>query len=328
MERILVIQTAFIGDAILTTALLERLHSDYPKARIDYLVRKGNEPLFEEHPFINQVLIWDKSSVKYSELWNVLRQIRKNSYDAVYNVQRFASSGFLTAFSGANKKIGYSKNPLSFLFTSSVQHRFGKGFRAIHEVDRVVDLHDFNSGRVRPKLYPTYKHRTVSEKHQRMPYVTIAPGSVWFTKQFPVEKWVSLIDEVPTSLDIFLIGGPSDSQLAKKIIASAKREVTDLTGRLKLLETAAFMENAQMNYANDSAPVHLASAVNAPICEVYCSTVPSFGFTPLSDKSFTVESEEPLQCKPCGIHGKSSCPKRHFKCATSINTRQLLSVLD
>ncbi len=327
MNSILVIQTAFIGDAILGTALLEWLHEKHPTAKIDYLVREGNQTLFEGHPFLNELLIWDKRSSKYSGLWQVLKQIRKSNYDAVYNIQRYAASGFLTGFSGAKQRVGYASNPLSFLFTKSVTHRLGNGHANVHEVERVLDLVEENALQVRPKLYLTTEQNKSVKSYQTLPYVTIAPASVWYTKQYPVSKWVELIDKIPDDVAVMLIGAPSDTTVAEEIEKKVSRPTTVLTGKFKLLETAALMQGAVMNYANDSAPVHLASAVNAPICEVFCSTVPEFGFTPLSDKAHVVQTSEKLNCRPCGNHGKSSCPEGHFKCAQTVDVNKLLEVL-
>jgi heptosyltransferase-2 len=75
------------------------------------------------------------------------------------------------------------------------------------------------------------------------------------------------------------------------------------------------MKGAIMNYVNDSAPLHFASAVNAPVTAVFCSTVPAFGFGPLSDVSFVVETDIPLSCRPCGLHGYKACPLGHFNCS-------------
>jgi heptosyltransferase-2 len=322
MKRILVIQTAFIGDAILGTALLEKLHHDHPDAQLDYLVRKGNESLFEAHPFLNEILIWDKSVSKYAGLWKMLRQIRSKKYDAVFNIQRYAASGILTGLSGASTRIGYKSNPFSFLFSQGVEHRFGKGFESVHEVDRVLDLYTKGEP-AKPRLYPPSNSTDVANKL----FVTIAPASVWFTKQFPTEKWIEFIDKIPSELEVVLIGGPTDRSTADEIANAVTRTVQNLTGKLKLLETAALMKNAKMNYANDSAPVHLASAVNAPITEVFCSTVPEFGFTPLSDNSNVVQTDRELDCRPCGIHGKTSCPRGHFDCANSIGISELLNTL-
>ena len=116
MQKILLIQTAFIGDVVLATALVEKIHASVPAVKIDFLVRKGNESLLKNNPHINEVLIWDKKNNKTKNLFGLIRQIRKNRYDKVINIQRYFSTGLLTAFSGAKETIGFDKNPLSFLF--------------------------------------------------------------------------------------------------------------------------------------------------------------------------------------------------------------------
>ena len=150
----------------------------------------------------------------------------------------------------------------------------------------------------------------------------MAPASVWFTKQLPKEKWIELIQKnqaKDNNIIIFLIGGKEDIPLCDKIISSAKvTNIKNLAGKLTFLQSAALMKNAAMNYVNDSAPMHMASAMNAPVTAFYCSTVPAFGFTPLSDIKFIVETSENLDCRPCGLHGFHQCPEGHFRCATSI----------
>ncbi len=98
----------------------------------------------------------------------------------------------------------------------------------------------------------------------------------------------------------------------------------NLAGKLSFLQTAALMKDATMNYVNDSAPLHIASSVNAPVTAIFCSTVPSFGFGPLSEKSFIVEIQEIIPCRPCGLHGFKKCPEKHFKCAYNIKSEQLI----
>ena len=93
MQKFLVIQTAFIGDVVLATALLEKLHACFPGARIDFLVRKGNEALLAGHPWLHETLVWDKKQHKLKNLWKMARRIRRERYDKVINVQRFAATG-------------------------------------------------------------------------------------------------------------------------------------------------------------------------------------------------------------------------------------------
>jgi heptosyltransferase-2 len=330
MQSILVIQTAFTGDVVLATGLLEKLHKQFPDAAIDVLVRKGNETLFDEHPFINEVLVWNKKSNKYNNLFTLLKQLRKNRYDKVINLQRFAATGLLTGFSQAKQTIGFDKNPFSFLFSDVVLHIIAEEEHTLHEIERNHELiRSFTDEKAeRPKLYPSSADMERVAKWKMSPYICIAPASVWFTKQFPADKWADLIRSLPRHFHIYLLGAPGDTALCEQIKDSAgNAAVTNLAGQLSFLQSAALLKDAVMNYVNDSAPMHFASAVNAAVTVVYCSTIPAFGFGPLSDNSHIVEIPNPIPCRPCGLHGRKKCPLTHFNCARQIQNRQLLEVL-
>jgi heptosyltransferase-2 len=258
----------------------------------------------------------------------LLFKIRSRQYDVVLNAQRFAATGAWTAFSKAKIKIGFDKNPFSFLFTHSVLHQFSE--KGQHEIDRNHQLLSslFLTKVAMPKLYPTASDELAVSSYQQTPYLCIAPASVWFTKQFSIEKWVDLINELPFKGPIYLIGGPDDKLLCDQILQKINRKsVVNLAGRLSFLASAALQKKAVLNYVNDSAPMHFASAVNAPVVAVYCSTLPNFGFGPLSDGSFIVQTNEALACRPCGIHGKKQCPLKHFDCAKTIKMDQLIAPL-
>jgi lipopolysaccharide heptosyltransferase II len=314
--KILLIQTAFIGDVILATAVIEKLHIHFPHAQIDFLLKKGNESLLDNHPFVNKVLIFDKKRGKYKNIWQLVKSIRTESYDRVINLQRFFSSGLITVLSKGKIKTGFDKNPLSFFYNEKIRHEISKNAKNTHEVKRNLKLIEgfTDSKFIGPKLYPSTADFTKVKTAE--PYITIAPASIWFTKQFPEERWIALIDVLQDKYLIYLLGGPADLKLCQRI--QEKSQATKIqvkAGQLSFLESAALMKHAQMNYVNDSAPLHLASAMNAPVTAIFCSTVPQFGFGPLSDQSFIVETHHQLDCRPCGLHGKLACPKGHFKCA-------------
>jgi len=319
--RFLIIQTAFIGDVILSTALLEQLHRAVPYARIDMLVRKGNESLLAGHPFLNELLIWDKKTAKYGNLRRLMTTIRATQYTAVLNLQRHGATGLLTALSNATTTIGFDVNPLARYFTHQVPYRFAPG---LHEIDRnanlLLPLGITPSEKItRPKLYPSLADHDHVRELQQAAYVCIAPTSVWFTKQFPASGWIELIRTLPNNLTVYLLGAPADAPVCERIAQeSGRMNVQNLAGKLSLLQSAALLQRADMNYMNDSAPLHLCSAMNAPTTAVFCSTVPEFGFGPLADGAATVQSPESLDCKPCGLHGKKACPLGHFRCATTI----------
>jgi ADP-heptose:LPS heptosyltransferase len=322
--RFLIVQTAFIGDVILATSLVEKLHFHFPEATIDFLLRKGNEGLLKNHPHLNDVLIWDKKNGKYSDLRRLLRVVRQRRYDKVINLQRFGATGLLTALSGAAETVGFGKNPFSRFFTHRVEHRIAPD---IHEIDRNTALIGWFTNRTsfKPVLYPSAEDFDRVKPHQTNPYICVAPTSVWFTKQYPEEKWIDFLRQIPEHLTVYLLGAPSDSVATERIRQRVdSQRIVILSGKLSLLESAALMKGALMNYVNDSAPLHLASAVNAPTTAIFCSTIPQFGFGPLADDSRVVEIEEILDCRPCGLHGRKKCPLGHFQCAYGIRTEQLM----
>lgn len=322
-QRLLIIQTAFIGDVILATSLVEKLRAHFPEATIDFLLRKGNEGLLKNHPHLNEVLIWDKKNGKYRDLLRLLRLIRARRYDKIINLQRFGATGLLTALSQAIETFGFRKNPFSRFFTHRVEHHIAPG---IHEIDRNTELVSSFTNRItfKPRLYPSDTDFDQVKPYQNGPYLCIAPTSVWFTKQYPEEKWIDFLRQIPAHFTVYLLGAPADNPAIERIRQAVEnKRVVNLAGKLSLLASAALMEGARMNFVNDSAPLHLASAVNAPTTAVFCSTIPQFGFGPLADDSERIEIEEILECRPCGLHGKKACPLGHFQCAYGIRTEQL-----
>lgn len=318
MKKILVIQTAFLGDVVLATALVEQLHASFPDAQISMLIRNGNEGLLKEHPFLSKVYVWKKNQNKLSSMMEMLRAIRHERFDLVVNLQRFFSSGIFTAFSNGVTTVGFDKNPLSFLFTRKVRHVIGDGR---HEIDRNAELiaSICKVGRMLPRLYPSETNDVRTQPYKGSPYVTMAPASVWFTKQLPESKWVELLKNISSQKQVFLVGGPDDAGLCDRIIhQSGISQAVNLCGKLNLLDTVSLMRDAAMNYVNDSGPLHLASSVNAPVTAFFCSTIPAFGFGPLSERSTVLEVKAKLDCRPCGLHGKTACPQGHFRCGFDI----------
>lgn len=319
MQRILIIQTAFIGDVILATPVISELKRLFPLAEIDVLVKKGNGNLLAHDPAIREVFEFDKKAGKTKEILRLRKEFKWRKYDLTINLHRFGSSGLLTLLSGASKTYGFKKNPFSVFFTKRFEHTIGDG---THEVERNLSLiREFGaSALVRPTLFPGETAEERVQKFKREPYFCLAPASVWFTKQLPEEKWIELVRLLSPAGKIYLLGAAGDHELCQRIMAKSQNlNAENLAGKLSLLESAALMKDAKRNYVNDSGPLHIASAMNAPVTAYFCSTTPDFGFGPLSDDKEIVESSEKLSCKPCGLHGHSACPQGHFKCGQMIN---------
>ncbi len=310
-QRVLVIQPAFIGDAILTTGLVETLcDGGY---EVDLLIRAGNESLFAEHPRLGRLLIWEKRERKYRNWWILLRRIRAERYDLVVNTHRFLTSGLWTALSGAPLRFGFRQNPLWYACTYVAEHTIGDGSLEVERNLRLIAPLGL-APRLAPKLYPRASDYACAQALAK-PFVTIAPASVWFTKRYPAARWAELIAKIPAHVGVHLLGSAADAELCGTIARGSGRECTNQAGRLPLLSSAAVMAQAQMNYVNDSSPLHLASAMNAPVTAFFLSTAPILGFGPLSDERFLREPVRALSCRPCGPTGKRACPLGHFKCS-------------
>jgi len=332
IHKILIIQTASIGDVVLATPLIEKLSAFFPRAIIDVLVKKGIESLLSGHPKLSRVIIWDKANNKYKEMRSLVKQIRKEKYEVVINLQRFASTGLITTLSGSRIKVGFSKNPFSLFFTKALKHRISANpDSSEHEIHRNLSLIDSftDCNRNYPvRLYPSQNDFAKVSHLKTHAYITISPTSLWFTKQFPEVKWIEFLKASDQDLYVYFLGAKNDHTAADRISKGCGHPNTlNLCGKLTFLESAALMRDARMNFVNDSAPQHFASAMNAPVTAIFCSTVTAFGFGPLSEDSAVVEIDEKLDCRPCGLHGYTKCPKGHFKCALDINTDKLTARL-
>jgi len=335
MNKVLIIQTAFIGDVVLMLPVVQSLKFNYPELEIHVLVRKGNEELVQNRTDIDKVWIWDKKQDKIKNLFNLIRQFRKERYDKIINLHRFLSSGLITVLSKTKETIGFDKNPLSRFFTTKIAHTLSeKGVQnPVHEVDRNLSLIQPFCKQIfrRPVLQLSDNHikkaQNIVNQYSADVYICAAPTSVWYTKQWHKDKWIDFFNLVPDNYTIFLLGAESDYDHIEQIKnKSTHKKVVNLAGKLSFLESAALMKQAKMVFVNDSAPLHFASGVNAPVTAIFCSTIPEFGFTPLSDTAHIVEVKD-LPCRPCGLHGHKNCPEGHFNCAMQIQTHQLLEVL-
>jgi ADP-heptose:LPS heptosyltransferase len=318
VQRFLIIQTAFLGDVILATPVVSELKRLYPDAAIDVLVRKGNEGILANHPAIRTVFTFNKKQGKRQEIRRLIGLFRKERYDEVINLHRFGSSGLITWLSGGKKKIGFDKNPFSFCYTVKVKHEIGTG---VHEVERNLQLIARHGAQtlVRPVVYPGAPEFDAVKELVQEPFYCLAPASVWFTKQLPEDKWIILAQQLSKKGVVYFVGGPDDVALCERLrIAAGLPDASNLAGKLSLLASCALFSKARRCYVNDSGPMHMASAVNAPTTAFFCATVPRFGFEPLADDSEVRQTPMPLACRPCGLHGGKTCPEGHFLCGTTI----------
>lgn len=329
-KTILIIQTAFIGDTILASHFARAVKDLYPNSKIHFFLRKGNESVIQGLPTIEKTWVWDKAGGKTKNLMKLISELREIKFDMVFNLHRHFNSGLVAAMMKSPFKAGFKQNPLSMFYTRKINHQIPDP-RGWHEVQRNLELiPDYkiaDNGKIyKPELPIQQKNIDKVSQYVSDNYFVVAPASVWYTKAWSEHKYRELTSELSKMGKVYFIGAPSDKDLCDRI-REGFPNTENLCGGLNLLDSAALMKKARRVFVNDSAPLHLASCVNAKTTAVFCSTVPAFGYTPLADDSVVVDVGNELSCRPCGLHGYKACPLGHFKCSEDIAINKVLATI-
>lgn len=328
--NILVIQTAFPGDAILTLPLIQKISEKYPNSHIDVLCIPATKSIFDASPFVDSAITFDKKQNEkgINGLLRIVKKIRLNNYDIVISPHRSARSSLISFFSGSGKRISFDKSALSFLYTKLVKYNSDW-----HEVKRNLSLLDSTYDE-EWKILPILKvEENVKSKIDQLiksiaskKIIAIAPGSVWETKKYPIEHYKSLVENfVDDGFHILIIGGANDHKLGEILKKVKSEHVSNYCGELNFIESYYLITKTNLLISNDSAPTHLGVAADIPVLTIFCSTIPGFGFYPYNQKSRTLSIDD-LYCKPCGIHGHNKCPEGHFRCGWEVTSNEVLGV--
>ena len=316
MSSTLVIQTSFLGDTVLTTPLLAQLANRGP---VDVVTTPASAALLANHPAVRTVIPYDKrgSERGLRGLFRLARRLRHTGYDLALLAQGSWRSATLAWLARIPSRVGFNTSAGRLLYTTRVPYRDD-----LHHAARLLMLGRPNgreptAEEMRPSLAPGDAERATVDallaRHgavagERM--VALAPGSVWGTKRWPY--YPELAQLLAPQARVVVIGSSSDAPLAGAVMA-AEPTAIDVTGELSLLASAELIGRCAVVVTNDSAPLHLASAMGTPTVAIFGPTVPDFGFGPLSPRA-SVVGEDTLTCRPCDRHGPQHCPLGHHRC--------------
>jgi len=325
--RILVIQTAFIGDVILTIPLLQVLKRSYPEASVDCVVVPRAAGLLKTHPSVDRVVEYDKRGRDrgIGGFLRLLRLLRPRRYDIAVVPHRSLRSAVLARGAGIRRRIGFDRSAGSMFWTDTVRYAEG-----VHEIDRnlalLKPLGIEQPAHERPFVYSSPEDiAEVDRELKGFPdlgsrtFVAVAPGTIWKTKQW-LPEYVAEICRLMARAEIgvILIGGPEDAELCERIRAGASSAgVVSTAGTLTLRQSAELLRRCAVLVCNDSAPMHIAGAVGTPVVAIFGATVPAFGFSPRGPRDVVMQIEG-LRCRPCSIHGGPECPIKTFDCMVRI----------
>jgi heptosyltransferase-2 len=328
MKRVLVIQTAFIGDLIMSTQIYKGLKSIDKNLEIDVVVAKQSQSILANNPHISTVIPFQKKSTrtKIKDFVKIIRAGRKRNYDMAISLQMSLTSSLIMVLCGIPIRIGSYRqklltHPVRFQKGLHIIERNGMLLQAVKRMDFDLSTELFTSESDQKKIDKMIIHNS---KYN----IGIAPGSVRQTKMWPLKNFVHLIQHIKKEYNIYLIGGPAETQISQEICAQIDQEnVIDAVGKLSLLESAELISRMDLMLTNDSAPLHMANAMNVPVFAFFGPTVKRFGCYPYREKDMILEVED-LDCRPCSKHGGNTCPEKHFRCMKDIQPDFVLNELN
>jgi heptosyltransferase-2 len=317
---VVVVQTAFLGDVVLTTPLLDALATEF--GPVDVVTTPGAAALLETHPAVHRVIRHDKHGTARGlrGVMELAAAIRAGGYTRAYLPHQSWRSGLATMLAGVPERIGFADAPARLSYTRRVVRPVKQ-----HETVRLLALAG-GLGPAQPTLGLTPADHGAAiawlETHGvTAPFVALAPGSIWGTKRWG--KYPALAAGL--TQDVVVIGGPEDAALADAIVATAP-QARSAVGMLTLRGSAALLSRAAALVTNDSLPLHLAQATGTPTVAIFGPTVPAFGYGPQGGRDRVVELHG-LECRPCSLHGPMRCPLGHHRCMVDLEVMHVAEAL-
>ena len=322
-SRTLVIQTAFLGDVVLTTPLLSALAERY--GPVDVVTTPAAAPLLEGHPAVAEVVPYDKRGIDagFLGLWRLGRRLRGRRYARAYLPHRSLRTAALAVLTGAPERTGFADGTGAVTYTIRIPRPRGG-----HEADRLLAL---AGGAPEPTAIPRLALSASDDaaagdwmRRHGVPdgFVAFAPGSIWGTKRWPYYGELAATLNGP----IVVVGGAEDATIAAEVVASADGRSWSAAGELGLRASAALIARASVLVTNDSAPLHFATAVGTPVVAIFGPTVPEFGFGPRGPQDVVLQ-QSGLACRPCSAHGPRVCPLGHHRCMLELSVERVAAAV-
>lgn len=313
---------------VLTTPLLAALAARH--GPVDVVTTPAAAPLLETHPAVRRVIPYDKRGADrgWRGLRALARRLSSEGYERAYLPHRSLRTAMLGLLARIPERIGFSGG-WSFLYTAA-RRKPGRpeGGRGGHEIDRLLALADEPPGAYPPQLRPTPEDERAAADLLALggiepgtPFAALAPGSIWGSKRWAY--YPALARRLAAKgIPVAVVGGPEDAALGAEIPSAV-----NACGRLTLRQSAALISRAAVLVTNDSAPLHLATAMGTPVVAVFGPTLPAFGFGPIRPGDVALGLEG-LECRPCSRHGPPRCPLGHHRCMRDLSAEVVAAAIE
>ncbi len=297
--KILIIHTAFIGDIVLSTPLIQKLKDLYPKSEIDYLTLPTNQSVLYNNPNLNEIILYDKKGKDkgIKGFLKVLKILKQKKYDYAVIPHRFIKSILLAKLAKIPDIVGFDVATGSSLLDKKVHYDMKK-----HEVERLLNLVGYEGKKIPVRIYPAKENFVKIEKmlknsgytgKKEQKLILVAPGSQRPEKMWPIEKYREVIQKLKKNENYFI--GITGSKAEKELPLNFENDknVIDFRGEISLVEFGALISKADVVVGNDSSPIHIASGFEKPfVIGIFGPGKRSLGFFPWTEKSNVIEDNE------------------------------------
>ncbi len=329
--KILLIQTSFLGDTILSTPLIAALKKLHPKAEIWIMTTPLAAPLVKRDPLLAGVITFAKRGPERGirGLLRQARQLREMAFDRVYSLHRSARTSLLLGLSRIPERIGFSNAKLAFLYNKTKTRPLN-----VHDVLRNLALLDNDPPKTdlpdQLRLFAPEKSELNPAIQAEIPlpnsYVLMVPGSAWETKRWGATGYHEVAKHlIKKGWKVVLLGSSEEVDVCREVAGNL--EVINLAGRSDLDSALYLTKQARLMICNDSMALHMASAFKIPTVTIFCATVPEFGFGPWQNQALIVEKKD-LDCRPCARHGSRQCPNQSRACMDELAAEKVIKAVD
>ena len=303
MKRILVFSFSFIGDAVLSTAVIHSLRKHFPDAHITFLVGPRAFDLLATDPNIDATLVYDNRGehAGWRGRLRLVKVLRRDTFDLVVNLR-----DSLTARCIGAEHWGMVRG-------ESNRH-------AVTRYLEVLQKHGIDTADAHPRLHLTEDEQTLAHcflteagiPSDRL-LIGIHPGGNWVYKLWDAGNYARVANALAKKRNaaILLFAGPNERELQAQV-ANMMDVPPILVQTENLRHLAALIAACDVYIGNDTGPMHIAAAVGTPVVALFGSTNP-IRSGPYGGKHRVVQSGIDLGCNPChpgrspGGCGAGSC---------------------
>jgi len=309
--KICLLQTAFLGDCVLTLPLLKKLRESLPDAAVTVVTRPETAGIFAASGLAAEIIEdRKKTAPRFAEFGRLAGELRARNFDAAIIPHRSLRSALLAWRAGIPVRVGFSSSAGRALLTHKVPFSW-----LLHDVERNLALLSPLAENLKTAFPGLRRGAGAPYGPQDGVVAGINPGSAWPTKRWPAGHWARLIKKLTAERGgkVLLIGGPGEQDWNAEIERQAGPErCLNLTGKTTMPGLMEAIRPLKVFISNDSGPMHIAAALGVPAVGIFGPTTRELGFFPYGPGNRVVET--PLACRPCALHGSKKCPRGHFLC--------------